>query len=149
MTLPYHARTLPERQKLIFIADDILNNKIEIKDHFFDGMSVKDFQTVLHLVKFEFDKLGWGDCGKGWELPMIKSKLDSYSLNIPSSELIDGQKRKEPLAVVTVIRDSTAKPDGWGMDYEVDMVLVYDVNDICQVNYSNMLQYQDHSGAGI
>ena len=51
--------------------------------------------------------------------------------------------------MVPLIRDGTAKPDGWGMDYEVDMVPDYDVNDIYQVNYSNMLQYRDHSGAGI
>ena len=69
MALP--GSNIAARQHLIFIAQDIIDGKLDFSDKFFDNMNALDYEIVFNLAQYKFDNLGWGDYGKD-SVPPIK-----------------------------------------------------------------------------
>ena len=114
MALP--GSNIAARQQLIFIAQDIINEKLDFSDKFFDNMNDFDYGIVFNLAQYKFGNLGWGDYGKDFVPPIKKKKMDLYSDEFSDNfwtrqpgPVIDCSKCKQPLAVLPRIRVARAQ----------------------------------------
>ena len=136
MALP--GSNIAARQKLIFIAQELLDGKIHITDKYFDNMKAEDFSVVNSLIRYRFKDLGWGDYGKDFIPPMeCKFKADHYDLGAFTP--IDTHKDPEPITRVPKITKHSFEFFNVYSKQEYEDVMNYNAMSIINDNLAHSL----------